>query len=69
MCSVEGEDAPSKGSKVEKQHVRAMGNHFLVPDGMSLCSEGAKEGGRLTFFHTWKTGDSDQDAGGGESKG
>lgn len=68
MYSVEGEGAPSKGSKVEKQHVRAMGNHFLVPDGMSLCSEGAKEGGRLTFSQTWK-GDSDQDAGGRESKG
>lgn len=69
MYSLKGEEAPSKGSNVEKQHVRATGDHFLVSDGMSLCSEAAKEGGRLTFSHTWKKGDSGQDAGGWGSKG
>lgn len=69
MYSVKGEEAPSKGSNVEKQHVRAIGDHFLVSDGMSLCSEGAKERGGLTFSHVWKKGDSDQDARGWGSKG
>ena len=68
MYSVKGEEAPSKGSNVEKQHVRAIGDHVLVSDGMSLCSEGAKEGGGLTS-HTWKKGDSGQDAGGRGNRG